>query len=72
MDQSKAELTDRWRRESREEEVARFRRHVRNDCRARGASKKEAREHWVPSRDLAEFNGHIEGRIELVHEFHHK
>jgi len=44
MAESKAELTDRWRRENREEEVARFRRQVRDDCRARGASKKEAHE----------------------------
>lgn len=45
MAESKAELTDRWRRENREEEVARFRRQVRDDCRARGVNKKEAYEH---------------------------
>ena len=44
MAESKAELTDRWRRENREEEVARFRRQVRDDCRAQGVSKKEAHE----------------------------
>jgi hypothetical protein len=44
MAESKAELTDRWRREGREEEVARFRRQVREDCRAQGVSKKEAHE----------------------------
>ena len=44
MSESKAELTDRWRRERREEEVARFRRQVRKDCRAQGVSKKEAHE----------------------------
>lgn len=45
MAESKAELTDRWRRENREEEVARFRQQVRDDSRAKGASKKAAHEH---------------------------
>ena len=33
---------------------------------------KDSREHWVPSKDLAEFNRHIVGPIEVVHEFHGK
>lgn len=45
MAESKAELTDRWRREGREEEVARFRLQVRNECRARRLSRKESNEH---------------------------
>ncbi len=44
MAESKAELTDRWRREGREEQVARFRQQVRDECRARGVSKEEAHE----------------------------
>ena len=44
MAESRAELTDRWRRENRQEEAARFRRQVREDCRAQGVSKKEAHE----------------------------
>jgi len=44
MAESKSDSTDRWRREDREEEVARFRRQVREDCRAQGVSKKEAHE----------------------------
>jgi len=44
MSESQAELTDRWRRENREEEVAQFREQVRSDCRARGVSRKEAHE----------------------------
>ncbi len=48
MEESKAELTDRWRREKREEEVARFRRRVRDECRARGLSRKESNGHaWA-------------------------
>lgn len=42
MNETKAQLTDRWRRENREEEVARFRKHVREDCRATGLSRKES------------------------------
>ena len=44
MAESKAELTDRWRREGRGEEVARFRQQVRDECRARGLSREEAHE----------------------------
>lgn len=48
MDESKAELTDRWRREKREKEVARFRQRVRDDCRERGLSRKESNRHaWA-------------------------
>ena len=28
------------------------------------------REHWVPAKDLADFNSHIDGPIQLIHEFH--
>ncbi len=28
------------------------------------------REHWVPAKDLADFNSHIEGPIELIAKFH--
>ena len=31
--------------------------------------RKDAREHWVPSKDLGDFNDHIVGRIEVIHEF---
>lgn len=44
MVESKAELTDRWRREGREEEVARFRQQVRDACRAQRVSREEAHE----------------------------
>src|SRR5262245_28908941 len=48
MTESKAELTDRWRQENREEEVARFRQQVRDQCRARGLSRKESNGHaWA-------------------------
>jgi hypothetical protein len=30
----------------------------------------DAREHWIPAGDLAEFNRSIVGKIERVHEFH--
>jgi hypothetical protein len=44
MAESKAELTDRWRREGREEQVAQFRQQVRDECRARGVSREAAHE----------------------------
>ncbi len=44
MEESKAQLTDRWRRENREEEVAQFRKQVRDDYRAQEMSRKEAHE----------------------------
>ncbi|MEM6778213.1 MAG: hypothetical protein AAF670_11205 [Planctomycetota bacterium] len=46
--ESKVELTDRWRREKREEEASRFRDDVRKACRAKGMSRKQADEHaWT-------------------------
>jgi len=40
--ESKIQLTDRWRREGRERQVAQFRQQVRDECRARGLSREEA------------------------------
>jgi hypothetical protein len=34
--------------------------------------RKDGREHWIPSKDLGDFNSHIVGPIEVIHEFHRK
>lgn len=43
--ESRIELVDRWRREGREEEVAKYREQVREACRKEGTSRKDAAEH---------------------------
>ena len=44
MTETKAQMTDRWRREGREEEVAAFREQVRLECKKRGLKRQEANE----------------------------
>jgi len=43
--ETKAQMTDRWRREGREEEVAAFRETIRLECKRRGLKRQEANEH---------------------------
>jgi len=52
MTESKITLTERWRREGREEEASRYRDEVREQLRAEGKSKAEAREmSWERARE---------------------
>ena len=46
--ESRIELVDRWRREGREDEAAKYREQVRSTCREQGMSRKDANEHaWA-------------------------